>query len=174
MVEGTLDPNFLKAFTRLSAQLPASAQAAAALAAKAASAAPAAAARAGSGSALADDGDGPMKPLHASKGTVANGKPKGTAGNRLDRLRYSMRQLHTREGCTGQWSASRGFKTLAPGHIVAARLSKRFMHSSQGVAAGGRLMGGRQISRALYQHDCLAALLGSAGWLQGPNAGRPV
>ena len=80
MVDAFLDPSFLKAFTRLSAQLPESAQAAAAQAAKAASAAPAAAAQAGSSSAQANDDDGPMKPLHASNGAAPNGKPKGTSG----------------------------------------------------------------------------------------------
>ena len=80
MVDAFLDPNFLKSFTRLSAQLPESAKAAAAQAAKAASPAPAAAAQARSGSAQTDDDDGPMKPLHASKGAASSGKPKGSAG----------------------------------------------------------------------------------------------
>ena len=82
-VDALLDPDFLKAFTHVSAQLPESAKAAAAQAAKAASATPAAAAPAGSSSAQTDDDDGPMKPLHASNGAAPSGNPKGTAGDVL-------------------------------------------------------------------------------------------
>ena len=157
MVDAILDANFLKAFTRLSDRLPESAKAAAAQAAKAAPAAPAAAARAGSGSAQTDDDDGPMKPLHTSKGTAPNGELKGTAG-RVPALQTICVSFTLLKGA--------GVSVQPQGN--AGNLGCTQICLSGSMAEGGCRLSG------LHVNACLTAWLRSARLPERQNAGHSV